>query len=206
MNIKKIIKTGSNISIWSVVGIPITWVILQYFDILLVDFLWFTFYTWLYIVSWYAVVFVMLVRPLADIFPKYKFLRQLCLLRRAFGILSAMIIVTLLLDKWIWNPASFLAFFTPINWQWGYPLIARLSECTALILLLTSNTFSQKKLGKNWKRIQRTSYIYFITWGILAMRYGDDYGVQITLILVVCIFLSAEVKKILKKQKTSLPE
>lgn len=105
----------------------------------------------------------MVIRPLADIFAKKRYLRQLTMLRRAFGILSSMIIVTLLLDKWITNPASFIAFFQPSNWGWGYPLIARLSELTAIILLLTSNNISQKKLGKNWKRIQRSSYIYFIT-------------------------------------------
>ena len=49
------------------------------------------------------------------------------------------------------------------RWELWYPIIARLSELTALILLVTSNDFSQKFLGKWWKRIQRTSYIYFIT-------------------------------------------
>lgn len=199
MNIKKIIKFGKILSVWSVFLTPLIWIALNYFDLLLVNFIGFTLYTWLYIISWYAVVFVMLIRPLADLFPKYKFLRQLCMLRRVFGILSAMIIVTLLVDKWIWNPSSFFAFFTPSNWSWGYPLIARLSELTAIVLLFTSNTISQKKLWKNWKRIQRSSYIYFITGWILAMRYGDDYGVKISLFLVLWIFLAAMIKKHINK-------
>lgn len=197
MNVKTILKFWKYLSIGSVILIPLVWIVLKQWDFLLQNFLGMTLYTWLYAVSWYAVVFVMVIRPLADLFPKYKMLRQLCLLRRAFWILSAMIIVTLLLDKWITNPSSFWAVFTLANWVWWYPLIARLSEFTALVLLLTSNNFSQKKLWKNWKRIQRSSYIYFITWWILAMRYGDEYGVLMSLIVVWVLFWSAGWKKLI---------
>ena len=188
MNIKKIIKFWKYLSIGSVVLIPIIWIFLKEFEFLTFRFLDITAWTWLYALSWYAVVFVMAIRPLADLFPKYRFLRQLCILRRSFWILSAMVIVTFLLDKWIGNPGSFLAFFTLSAWSWGYPLIARLSELTALILLCTSNNISQKILKKNWKRIQRTSYIYFISWWILAMRYGDEYGVMISLVAVLALY------------------
>lgn len=184
MNIKKIISFWKYLSIGSVIFVPLIWISLKQSDLLAYSFLGLTLYTWLYAISWYAVVFVMAIRPLADLFPKYRFLRQLCMLRRGFGILSAMIIVTMLFDKWIWNPGSFFAFFTLTWWSWGYPLIARLSEITALILLFTSNNISQKLLKKNWKRVQTTSYIYFISWGILSMRYGDEYGVMISLIFV----------------------
>jgi len=195
MNIKKLLKVWKYISLWSVVWVPIIWIILKQFDFLLINFGWFTLYTWLYIVSWYAVVFVMVIRPLADLFRKYKFLRQLCLLRRAFWILSAIIIVTFLFDKWIWNPSSFFAFFTLNNWSWGYPLIARLSEFTALLLILTSNNLSQRKLWKNWKRVQRMSYLYFITGWILAMRYGDDYFILMSMIVVGILFILSWIKK-----------
>ena len=193
-------KIGKYISIGAVILTPIIWILLSYFDLLLVR-IGFTLYTWLYVISWYAVVFVMIIRPLADIFPKQRWLRQLTMLRRAFGIVSAMIIVTLLLDKWIGNPSSFIAFFTPSSWEWGYPLIARLSELTAIILLLTSNNFSQKKLGKNWKRIQRSSYIYFITGGILAMRYGDTYFVMWSMLITVAIFFISFGFKYYRKKK-----
>lgn len=184
-------KLGKYASIWSVILTPIIWILLSRFDLLLVNVLWYTLYTWLYIISWYAVVFVMIIRPLADIFPKHRWLRQLCILRRALGILSAMIIVTLLVDKWIWSPNTFFAFFTPSEWSWWYPLAARLSEFTAIILLGTSNNLSQKKLWKNWKRIQRSSYIYFITGGILALRYGDDYFIMWSMIITIAIFFIA---------------
>jgi len=201
MNTKHVIWFWNMFSWGSIVAIPLIWIGLNYFDFLLVQFLGFTLYTWLYIISWYAVVFVMAIRPLADIFPGYKIFRKLCLLRRAFGILSAIIIVTLLFDSWIGNSSSFFAFFTLADWSWWDPLVARLSELTALILLATSNNFSQKKLGRNWKRVQRVSYIYFITGGILAMRYGDDYGVMISMIIVVSLFFLALVLRYWKKYK-----
>jgi len=195
MNIKKLIWFWNGLSVWSVILVPLIWIILKNFELLTLEFLGFTLYTWLYIISWYAVVFVMAIRPLADIFPKHKIFRQLCVLRKAFWILSAMIIVTLLFDKWIWNTNSFIAFFSFSAWSWWYPLIARLSELTALILLFTSNNFSVKKLWRNWKRIQRTSYIYLITWWILAMRYGDDYGVMISMIAVLLLYPILFMKK-----------
>ena len=201
MNIRHIIAFGKYLSWISVVFVPILWISVSYLEGLYMDMFWFTVYTWFYIIGWYSVVLVMAVRPLADIFPKYKILRQLCLLRRSFGILSAMIIVTLLFDIWIWNPSSFLGFFSPINWYWWDPLTARLSEATAIILLVTSNNFSQKKLGKNWKRIQRLSYIYFITGGLLAMRYGDDYGVMVSMTFVIVVFLFAFFLRFWKKYK-----
>jgi hypothetical protein len=117
MNPKSLIKLGNIISISSLTLIPLSWIIASQLDILLLNVAGFTLYTWFYLISWYAVVFVMIIRPLADIFPKQKYLRQLCLLRRAFGILSATIIVTLLLDKWIANPTSFIVFFNPSEWS-----------------------------------------------------------------------------------------
>jgi DMSO/TMAO reductase YedYZ heme-binding membrane subunit len=45
----------------------------------------------------------------------------------------------------------------------GKNIFPRLSEVTALILFVTSNNFSQKLLGKNWKRIQKLAYVYFLS-------------------------------------------
>lgn len=199
MNIKFLLKFWNIVSVWSVILVPIVWIVLKYFELLSINILSFSLYTWLYIISWYAVVFVMAIRPLADLFPQYKFLRQLCLLRRAFWILSAMIIVTFLFDKWIGSPQSFFSFFTFQAWSSWVDLTARLSELTALILLITSNNFSQRKLWKNWKRIQRTSYIYFVTGWLLAMRYGDEYGVMISMSIVILLFLGTLWKSTYKK-------
>ncbi len=100
----------------------------------------------LYDLSWYAVVFVMGIRPLSDIFPNVKIFRSLCDFRKPFGILSAMIIVTNWLGGFVLRPEKILPYFHPSMWAWGPGLTSRLSEWTGLLLLLTSNSFSQKRL------------------------------------------------------------
>lgn len=150
-------------------------------------FSWLVILTWLFIIpifwksidtqtlwdiSWWSVVFVMWIRPLADLLPKLWILSKLVSLRKAFWILSASIVVTALAYKFYWNPNDLYNYFSKWNFEFKnaftYPLISRLSEITWVILLITSNNFSQRKLWIWWKRIQRLSYIYFISWWIIA--------------------------------------
>ncbi len=44
--------------------------------------------------SWYAVTLLMLIRPLADLFPRVMFFRSLLPLRQGLGILSASVVAT----------------------------------------------------------------------------------------------------------------
>jgi DMSO/TMAO reductase YedYZ heme-binding membrane subunit len=110
----------------------------------------------------------MAIRPLADLFPKIGILSKLVTLRKAFWILSASIIVSNFVWSSIFNINKFLTYFTLAGWALYMPLITKLSEISALILLLTSNKLSQRTLWTYWKKIQRLSYIYFITWWIVA--------------------------------------
>ncbi|MFA6090511.1 MAG: FAD-binding oxidoreductase [Candidatus Gracilibacteria bacterium] len=131
-----------------------------------------TFSGFLWDVSWWSVVFVMAIRPLADLFPKIGLLGKGVSLRKAFGILSSSIVITILFGGFLLDINTFFNYFTSHKWALYTPFIGRLSEVTALILLLTSNTFSQVQLGIWWKRIQRLSYIYFISGGIIAGIYA----------------------------------
>jgi len=119
-------------------------------------------------ISWWSVVFVMWIRPLADLFPKLGILSKLVSLRKSFWILSSSIIITALAYKFYWNPSELYNYFSLNNFSFVNPILSRISEITWLILLLTSNSFSQKKLGIWWKKIQRLSYLYFISWWIIA--------------------------------------
>jgi len=157
------------IILFSLICIPASWMYMRsqndlFWSLLITD----NFMGLLYDISWFSVVFVMAIRPLKDIFPKLWILRTLCYYRKALGILSASIIVINWLGMYYFNPASMERYFLSARWELWLPLVARLSELTALILLLTSNNISQKILGSWWKRIQRTSYIYFITGWIMA--------------------------------------
>lgn len=52
------------------------------------------YYTTSWDVAWWSVVFVMLIRPLADIFPNIMMFRRLVMLRKSLGILSSSIILS----------------------------------------------------------------------------------------------------------------
>ncbi len=121
------------------------------------------FFTILFTASLIAVSLVMLIRPLADIFTDAPWIRPLVILRKGMGVLSASIIVGLFLSKIITEGGSYLASMnTGGYWTMDhYAFLAHLGDLTGIILLITSNTFSKKVLGKNWKRIQKLAYVYF---------------------------------------------
>lgn len=122
----------------------------------------------LYMVSFGAVSLVMMIRPLADIFSGQLWLRRLVLLRKGFGILSASIIISFLLASIIAPESTYLgSLFTADFYSFDrYVFFAHVGDITGFILLITSNTFSQRLLKQNWKRIQKLSYVYFYAGGI----------------------------------------
>ena len=149
-------------------------------------------------ISWWSVVFVIWIRPLSNLFPKIKVLKRLLLLRKAFWILSASIVVSALVYKFIWNPKYLYTYFSINNWKLYYPLFWRLTEITWIILLITSNRFSQKNLWIWWKKIQRLSYVYFISWWIVAAMYTP---LKIYLAMWIVIFLW--ILALIKTKKTT---
>lgn len=122
----------------------------------------------LYAVSFTAVFLVMIVRPLADIFETQLWLKRLVLLRKGFGILSASIIVGFMLAAIVAPESIYLtSFFSAHFWSFrSYAFFAHLGDVSGLILLVTSNVWSQRLLKRNWKRVQRLSYVYFYAGGI----------------------------------------
>ena len=61
----------------------------------------------LYAFSHISLFFVMMVRPLADIFLQTKWIRPLVILRKGVGVFSASIIVSFILEKIIISNISF---------------------------------------------------------------------------------------------------
>jgi DMSO/TMAO reductase YedYZ heme-binding membrane subunit len=117
----------------------------------------------LYEFSHITILLVMIIRPLADIFIKTKWIRPLVILRKGVGVLSASIIASFIFSKIIMNPTGYFgAFDTAKYWSLqNLALFAHLADISAIILLITSNNLSKRILGNWWKRIQRLSYIYF---------------------------------------------
>lgn len=119
--------------------------------------------THLYDISHLALFVVMIIRPLADLLPTNPWIRPLVILRKGLGVVSASIIVSFILAKMIVDPTGYLGdILTPAYWSWNhYALLAHLGDLTAIILLITSNTYSKRLLGHLWKKIQKLSYVYF---------------------------------------------
>lgn len=157
------------------------------------DFLFFgSFQGFFWSISRRAVVFVMFIRPLSDIFDNSSFLRKCKEFRKPLWILSASIIVFSLIIPFFFNFDNLLQYFEISRWQDLTWLTARISEITAIVLLVTSNSFSQKKLWKNWKKIQYSSYAYFVCWGIMAAEYEPlkyYLPIFIWILLILTIFI-----------------
>lgn len=117
----------------------------------------------LYDISHISVFFVMLIRPLADIFFTKKWIRPLVILRKGVGVLAASVVVSVIFSKLIIDAHGYLsAFGTWDYWSLtNYALIAHLADISAIALIVTSNNLSKRILGAMWKKIQRLSYVFF---------------------------------------------
>ena len=170
-------------------------------------------YWWfLWDISWYSVTILMLIRPLSDIFPKISFFKKLIVLRKWLWILSSSIVILAWFTNWfkinldsslfkniflflINIKNHFLIYFN--QWYWTlswYKFFWHIAELTWVVLLITSNSFSQKMLWKNWKLIQKSAYIYFFAWWIYIAQFWKIEAIYLML-LVAIIWIIAEIKK-----------
>ena len=158
----------------------------------------------LYRISFIAVFFVMIVRPLADILPTQKWLRKLVFLRKGVGVLSASIIVGFMIGGIIAPGSTYLSsIFTVDYWsiQSG-AFFAHIGDWTGLILLLTSNNLSMILLKKNWKRIQKLAYVYFYSGGIYEVYILDHQSALWAMIIVACVVVIAFIMNAKRKNQS----
>jgi len=120
-------------------------------------------YTWFYAIAHFALFLVMLIRPLADVLREVPWLRPLVILRKGVGVFSATIVVSFIITKVITDAGGYFSSFVTVDyWSLNHLLLfAHLADLSAILLLITSNNLSKRLLGKNWKRLQRLSYVYF---------------------------------------------
>lgn len=181
-------------------GIWIVWIPALYFYGSLTNSLyksgfiiWWSISAFLFMLSWWAVVFVMYIRPLSQLFPKIWLLKTLATLRKSLWIISAMVIFIIFFEKYILDYQNFINYLKVSNWHWFYSILSRISEITAIILLFTSNNYSQKKLWIWWKRIQRSSYLFFVSGWIVAAAWWSDYYYW-TMFIWWILFIAAWIK------------
>lgn len=151
----------------------------------------------LYAVSLSAVFLLMTIRPLADI-TGFVWLRRLVILRKGLGILSASIIVGLLIDTILKPGSTYLtSLFTLAYYSLdNYALLAHLGDLTAVILLMTSNVWAQKLLKRNWKRIQRLSYVYFYAGALYEyLSFDNSFALYTVMVVTNLTVLAWLVKK-----------
>ncbi len=154
-------------------------------------------YSILFTVSLSAVTLVMAVRPLADLFPRTLWPRPLVILRKGVGVLSASIIVAIMLSHVMVDGIGYFSRFAdPVTWSIaGGAILAPLGDLSALVLLITSNQFSKRVLGKHWKRIQRLSYVYFYAGALYeVILYGSAFAL-VSMIIVTILVAAAWLQK-----------
>ena len=148
-------------------------------------------YTVLFGVSLVAVFLVMSIRPLADLMPGVAWIRPLVILRKGFGVLSASIIVAIMLSRFMTDGFGYVAdFFAPQHWSvLNGTVLAPLGDLSALILLVTSNSFSKRVLGTNWKRIQKLAYVYFYSGALYEYLFlGQELALAAALVVTALVF------------------
>lgn len=151
----------------------------------------------LYAVSLGAVFLLMTIRPLADI-TGFVWLRRLVILRKGLGILSASIIVGLLIDTILKPGSTYLTSLFTLGYYSldNYALLAHLGDLTAVILLMTSNVWAQKLLKRNWKRIQRLSYVYFYAGTLYEyLSFDNSFALYTVMVVTNLTVLAWLVKK-----------
>lgn len=125
--------------------------------------------------AWITLLIIVLSRPLADLL-QIKLIRKIQLNRKWLGLICGLaVILHVLVYAYTFNrPLTFL--FSPSYWNfakftgWG-----GLAFVTMIPLLLTSNNFAIRLLKKNWKRIQRLTYLFFIASGIHIYLVGGKW-------------------------------
>lgn len=150
---------------------------------------------------------VMIIRPFADIFRSSRVIRPLVILRKGVGVFSASLIVSLIITKYILDPGgSFTSMWSADYWTLqNLTLFAHLADFSAILLLITSNNFSKKLLGTNWKRIQKLSYVYFYgsglyVYGMLGDSLVGAYLLIVTLLTIIAYFINRAKKRTVSNQ------
>lgn len=162
----------------------------------------------LYNVSHVSVFFVMLIRPLADIFFNTKWIRPLVILRKGVGVLAASVVVSVIFSKLIIDPASYLGAFATLNY-WSlknYALIAHLADISAILLIVTSNNLSKRLLGAFWKKIQKLSYVFFYASSLYVYLTFGHVSLLVAMAIITFVTILAYFKNKQRRALISNPQ
>ncbi len=125
--------------------------------------------------AWVILLIVMLGKPLSILF-KGLFIKILPY-RKWLGISLSLLVIIHLIIFASRRDYDFSFFTDPNYWDFtgllGWGLLAFV---LMIPLFITSNRLSIRILGKNWKRLQRLAYLFFIAVGIHIYLAGNSWS------------------------------
>lgn len=133
-------------------------------------------------IAWYALIFVLTIKPIALILPDLRIFSALMMMRKELGIFAGMMMmghfVGFLLEEKVavWD----LNFAYQDIYLWGILAIVLL-----IPVLLTSNKKAMLILKKNWKRVQRLVYPLMFFAAVHITLVGEESGIAGLLAVVV---------------------
>jgi len=125
--------------------------------------------------AWITLCVIMLSRPLLNIF-KLKFLAPVVGKRKYLGWITGLAVVLHVMVYTVTFNQPLGFFLDPKYWDLGRAMGWGILALVIMIpLVLTSNTAAMKLLKKNWKRVQRLAYAFFIVAGIHIYMMGGKW-------------------------------
>ncbi len=150
-------------------------------------------------------IIVMFSRPLRDIFPKIKILNKIVFYRKELWIIVWVFwlthVIWYFLDTKLWLD---IILNPNIWWLNNYMAWWFVAFFVSIPITLTSNIFSVKIMGwKNWKRLQRLSYIMFFSLLAHIWLVNDEkiWQVVVIWILYILLYVFAYYRNTLKFKK-----
>lgn len=144
--------------------------------------------------GWQLLMLILLVRPLADIFPEFGILRTGVTCRKEGGLLAGTLILGHAVGFFLTKQLPLTAVVTADFWvmenalAWGFAgLLA------AIPLIATTNVWSMRLLGRWWKRVQQLAYVFFFLGNAHLFFLGKVDDAIVASVLVAGLWLLARV-------------
>lgn len=133
-------------------------------------------------IAWFALIFVLTIKPLALIFPDLKILSSLMMMRKEVGVFAGMMMLAHFVGFLLQEQISVfeLNFDYRDIYLWGV-----LAIVTVIPVLLTSNKKAMIVLKRNWKRVQRLVYPLMFLAAVHISLVGEESGIAGLLAVVV---------------------
>ncbi len=112
-------------------------------------------------------IIILFLSPLSKLFPKFKILNKLLILKRPVWIIIWSFIIAHIIWFLMINHINIIKFISTEIFNYKNQLFWWLWWAIFMLLpLITSNNLSQKILKNKWKILQQFTYLFFIFWSI----------------------------------------